>query len=236
MASPIVVHQYAPAFGAPSGSPFCVKLTTWLNMADIDYTSEVLWDPRRAPQGKLPYITDGTTTVADSDVVIAHLREERGIALDEHLTPAQAAHAHALKRMIEESLYFVLVRLRWMTDDGWPLVKAAYFGAIPAPLRWIVPGVARRQVRRDLHGQGYGRHALSAVDAMGVADVDAIAAALGEEAFLFGSPSTIDAIAYAFLSALACFPAPSATRDRVQGDPRLTAYITRMRDRYWADA
>ena len=180
MASPIVVHQYAPAFGAPSGSPFCVKLTTWLNMADIDYTSEVLWDPRRAPQGKLPYITDGTTTVADSDVVIAHLREERGIALDEHLTPAQAAHAHALKRMIEESLYFVLVRLRWMTDDGWPLVKAAYFGAIPAPLRWIVPGVARRQVRRDLHGQGYGRHALSAVDAMGVADVDAIAAALGE--------------------------------------------------------
>ena len=49
MTRSLTVFQYAGSFGLPSASPFCLKLTTWLNMAGIPYASVVLTDPRKAP-------------------------------------------------------------------------------------------------------------------------------------------------------------------------------------------
>ena len=52
------LHQFAPAFGVPNPSPFCMKLECFLRMTGISYETVLLADPRKAPKGKGPFVVD----------------------------------------------------------------------------------------------------------------------------------------------------------------------------------
>ena len=45
----IKLHIYRPAFGQPSGSPFCVKAIILLKMAGAEFETVYLDDPRKTP-------------------------------------------------------------------------------------------------------------------------------------------------------------------------------------------
>ena len=62
----IKVHQFAPAFGLPNASPFCMKLETWLRMAGLPFELVNDGNVMKAPKGKLPYIDDDGQPVADA--------------------------------------------------------------------------------------------------------------------------------------------------------------------------
>jgi hypothetical protein len=57
----IKLHQFAPAFGLPNASPFCMKVETYLRMAGLPYERVNSGDVLRAPKGKLPVIDDDGT-------------------------------------------------------------------------------------------------------------------------------------------------------------------------------
>lgn len=156
----IQLVQFAPAFGLPNASPFCMKLETWLRMAGLPF--ETVNDGMRvmkAPKGKLPYIVDDDgSVVSDSSLIIEHLQQRRGIALDAALTPAERGVATAFRRLFEENLYWAVLHTRWVDDAGWALTREAFFGTMPVPLRWFVPAMARRGLRAELRGHGMGRH------------------------------------------------------------------------------
>jgi hypothetical protein len=38
----LVLHQFPRALRAPSASPFCLKLETWIRMANIKYTVNII--------------------------------------------------------------------------------------------------------------------------------------------------------------------------------------------------
>ena len=82
----IVLHQFAPAFGLPNASPFCMKLETYLRLAGLPYRLANDGDVFKAPKGKLPYIDDDGTLVADSSFIIDHLKARYGDRLDTALT------------------------------------------------------------------------------------------------------------------------------------------------------
>lgn len=231
----IKLHQFAPAFGLPNASPFCMKLETWLRMAGLPYESVEDGNVIKAPKGKMPYIVDDDgTTVADSTLVIEHLTRRRGVALDAWLTPAQRAQALAMQRLIEEHLYWVTLYLRWMTPEGWPKVRQAFFGTLPTPLKQIVPPLARRGMKAELHGHGMGRHSMEQIVAFGCQDVEAIADFLGDQPFMMGAqPSTLDAVAHAFLANLLWAPFDTPVQGHARTRPTLEAYCQRMRARYW---
>lgn len=225
---------FAPAFGVPTPTPFGLKLETYLRMAEIPFEVAHDSDPRKAPKGKIPFIIDGDRTLGDSQLIIQYLIEKHGDKLDQALTEEQRGIGHAVRRMLEEGAYFVVVYARWIDDAGWPIVRERFFGKLPFPLRSIVPGMVRSSIKKTLHGQGLGRHTPDEIYAMGKADIDAMAAILGGKPFVLGdAPTSVDATAYGFLAQLLHTTLGGPLTDHAKKKSNLVAYVDRMRDRYF---
>ena len=50
----IKLYQFAPAFGLPNTSSFCLKLETYLRMVEIPFESVYSNEMGKAPKGKMP--------------------------------------------------------------------------------------------------------------------------------------------------------------------------------------
>jgi hypothetical protein len=168
----IKLHQFAPAFGLPNASPFCMKVETYLRMAGLPYERVNSGDVLRAPKGKLPVIDDDGTVVADSSFIIDHLKARYGDPLDAALTPRQRALALACSACSRTACTGPLLYTRWIDDAGWALTGPAFFGALPVPVRWVLPPLARRGMRAELRGHGMGRHSPAEIHAIGCRDLD----------------------------------------------------------------
>ena len=231
----IRLHQFAPAFGLPNASPFCMKLETYLRMVGLPYELVNSGDVLRAPKGKLPFIDDDGTRVADTSFIIEYLKGRYGDPLDAALSPEQAAVATAFQRLLEEDLYWAVVQTRWVEDAGWQTTRDAFFGALPVPLRWIVPPLARRGLRSEMRGHGMGRHGAAEIHAIGCRDVTAVADFLADKPFMLGAaPTSLDASAYAFLANLLWAPVDSPIQRHARARPTLEAFCQRMKARYFA--
>ncbi|MEZ5726764.1 MAG: glutathione S-transferase family protein [Burkholderiaceae bacterium] len=230
----IRLYQFEPAFGLPNASPFCMKVETYLRMAGLPFETVDGADVLKAPKRKLPYIDDDGRIVEDSSFIIEHLKASHGDRLDGHLTPEERAISLAFQRLLEENSYWVAVYWRWADEANWPATREAFFGKMPAPLRWFVPALARRGVLAQLRGHGMGRHSAEDITAIGRRDVDAVADFLGEKAFMLGDrPTTLDATAYAFLANLLWAPPDSPVQRHARTRPTLEAYCQRMKIRYY---
>jgi glutathione S-transferase len=230
----IKVHQFAPAFGLPNASPFCMKLETYLRMAGLPFELVNDGNVMKAPKGKLPYIEDDGRVVADTHFIIEHLKGRYGDPLDASMTSTDRALATAFQRLLEEDLYWAVVHTRWIDDAGWAKTREAFFGALPLPLRWILPPLARRGLRAEMRGHGMGRHDVDQIHAIGCRDVDALADWLGDKPYMLGDqPRSLDASAHAFLANLLWAPVESPIRRRAQARPALEAYCQRMKARYF---
>jgi glutathione S-transferase len=229
----ITLHQFPPAFGLPNISPFCMKVETYLRMAEIPYRA-VNADLRRAPKGKAPWIEDDGKVIADSGFILEHLVARYGDQLDAALSAEQRATSMALTRMMDEHLYWTVLYTRWMQEDNWRTLRKVFFGTLPAPLRWFVPDLVRASLRKQLWGHGIGRHRPEEIYALGCADISALADFLGAKPFFMGeSPASIDATAYAYLANLLWVPFASPLKTHAESRPSLLAYCERMRDRYF---
>lgn len=233
----ISLFQFPPAFGLPNASPFCMKLELYLRMAELPYRNRYTLELHRAPKGKLPWIDDDGTSVADSGLIIDYLKRKFSDPLDADLTALQRAQALAITRLLEEHLYWAVLHDRWMTETGWAMTRPAFFGAMPWPLKLIVPIVARRGIRAQLQGQGMGRHTPEQIHALGIADVDALAALLGDQAYFLGANATsVDAVAAAFLANILMVPLQTPIKAAAAGHPNLVAYCQRMAQRYFPES
>lgn len=233
----IKLIQFAPALGLPNASPFCLKLETYLRMANVPYEIPPVTMAAfsKAPKGKMPYIEDNGKLIADSAFIIAHLKARYGDPLDANLTPEQRAISQAFTRLLEENLYWAVVYARWIEPAGWAITRPAFFNTMPAPFKWFVPTLARRGLVKSLHGHGMGRHSREEIYAIGQRDITALADYLGEKKFFLGeSPSSVDATVYGFLANLIWAPIENPLKEHAKQYPQLEAYCTRMRDRYFA--
>lgn len=228
----ITLHQFAPVWGLPNASPFCMKVENYLRLANLPYRTQVVFNPAKGPKGKLPYIVDGDKTVADSGFILDYLKATYGNGLDAHLGAAERAQALALQRLLEEHLYWCAVYDRWAVDRNWALVKLAFFGALPPVVRDLVARLARRGQLQELHGQGIGRHTTEEIYALGKTDLTALSAALGDKPYFFGErPTSLDATAYAFLANLLWAPIDSPLTRHARSLGNLALYAERMKQR-----
>ena len=146
----ITLYTFGPAFGLPDPSPFVMKAQMLLKLAKLEFqpnTKGFL----RAPKGKLPFIDDNGTIVADSTLIRLHLEQKHGIDFDRGLSTRERGIAWATEKMLEDHLYWVMVYWRWMNDDNFERGPANFFKRAPAFIRPLVKWKVRGNVRRNLH-------------------------------------------------------------------------------------
>jgi len=224
----IRLHQFPPVWGR-NVSPFTLKVEAWLILAGLPYVVMPVRNPARGPKGKLPFIEDGGRRIADSSLILDHLRRTRGVDPDAGLDAAARAEALALQRLFEDHFYFVMVYARWLDPAGWRATRQGLFGTLPPGARQIVASIVRRKIRRDLLGHGIARHGRDEVYAMGRADLEAVATYLDEGPFFFRDrPTTIDAIAYAFLANILLVPVETELKRITEDFANLRAFTQTM--------
>ena len=231
----LVAHHLPGAWGLQSISPFCLKLETYLRMTGIPSRAVVDATPFAGPKKKLPWIEHNGNRVGDSGFIIEYLEREFGCNPNADLSYEQKAVAHALRRMLEENLYFTLVYDRWMVDSNWLFFRDIVLGGIPLPVRRTVGPLIRRGVRKGLAGQGMGSHTGAEIHAIGIKDLSAVATLLADKSFLMGeTPTEIDAVAYGLLANILLVPIESPIKDAGLAQTNLVAYLDRIKALYFS--
>jgi len=236
MADNITVYAFAPGFGTPSMSAFCTKLISYLRMTNLPHEVVVCNDPRKGPKGKLPYIEIDGKKMGDSTLIINYLKQTRGDPLDKNLSPQQKAISCAIQSLLEDHLYWVIMWSRWIEPTGWQYLSQHIFQAIPWPLRGAFRKMIHNNVKRQLHEQGMARHTAEEIINFGKHDIDMLAILLGDKPFMLGNePTSIDAIAHAFISAIWFARWHSELTEHLTKHTNLLNYCQRMAQRYYPE-
>jgi len=224
----LTLFSFPAVWGQLSGSPFAAKTEAWLKLAGIPYELKAA-DPRRAPNGKVPYIRHEGQLIGDSSRIQAHLTEAFDVQMDAKLTEAQRTVGHLLQRTLEESLYWVLVYLRWSDDEGFAPMKRELARMMPALVFPIAWRVTRKKAVAQTVNQGTALLGYEGAIARGKADLDACAALLGSHPFLFGEkPCSFDAILYAFFVNALRSPNAHPLRIHAEQLDNLCAFVDRV--------
>ena len=230
----IKLYQFNPAWGLPNPSPFCMKVETYLRMAGLPYEAINNAVPFKAPKKKLPYIEDGTRVVADSGFILQYLKLTYGDTLDENLSDHEKARAHALSRLFEENLYWIVLYCRWIEESIYAETRKVFFSVVPPIMRGFVAGKVRKGIRRALVAQGMGRHSREEIYEIGKVDLTAVSMWLGDKPFFMGATATsVDASAYSFLANILIPPLKSPLQDHAMCLSNLWAYCERMKTKYY---
>lgn len=231
----ILLHQYPAVWDLPSLSPFCIKVETYLLMANLPYKIIIENNPRKGPKGKMPVIQDGNNIIADSTFIIDYLDKTYHIHLDKHLSPSQKALSHAIKIMIEEHLYFILLYSRWIDPVGKFTVNKEFRQFFPSwlsglALRWI-----RRNLKNQAYHQGLGRHSTEEIYSLGQHDILTLSHFITDEHFYFfgDKPQIVDTTIYAFLSTILQSPFSSILKQQAMKHKNLVNYCDRVKNMFY---
>lgn len=234
--APVEVYSFGPAWGipVPTASPFGLKLVTWLRMVELPHTMKVENNPGKGPKRKCPWAVIDGEAIGDSELIMRRLRARASVDLDADLSREQRASALAVQRMFDEHYHQVWEHQLFVDDVGWERGKI-FFDQLPTPANYLVRTLARRDLRKQLHARGVGRHSVAEIVQMGVDDLDAVDALIGDDPFMFGErPSEIDATVFAFLALTYYIPNPSPLWTHMRSLTRLSAYCDRIVERLFA--
>ena len=236
----IKLYKFGPAFGLPDASPFVMKVETYLRITGQKY-EVASGDVRKAPRKQLPFVDIDGKIYPDSTAIVDLLEGARTDKLDTHLEAGQRAVGQAFKSMLEEHLYFGVLYMRWVTDDGWTVFEPSLkemlgtFG-VPGLMRGMVAKSARKQVTNRVYQQGIGRQPRAEVVGSCVKMVDALSVQLGEGKYFFGDkPTTYDATVYAFTAGVLCPAFDNELRKHSATKKNLVSYADRLKEQYWKD-
>jgi len=149
--------------------------------------------------------------------------------------------ALAFKSMLEEHLYFGILYMRWVTDEGWAVFEPslrAMLGTygVPGLMRGMIAKSARKQVTNRVYTQGVGRKPRAEVVSDCLAIIDALSVHLGDRPYFCGDrPTTYDATVYAFTAGILCPAFDNELLKHSRSKQNLVSYEGRLKEQYWKD-
>ncbi|KAH9597192.1 Thioredoxin-like fold [Trypanosoma melophagium] len=216
---------------APSVSPLCTKLETFLRLAKVPYEAHVITSTAVSPNEYLPCIVHNNRRMVESNAIINYITAQFHVQLDKSLTEEQRAIGTAVASMLEYGDQFAYYRT--VTGDG-SRVLIPYFAHA-----WHVPRLFARLIFRRMR-----LHLSHSLQIAGMStsreeyefeylqDIKAIEHIIGEKAFLLGSqPSSFDCAVYAaFLPIVSMNEVEKVSKPfaYVKHSRILTGYVNRM--------
>lgn len=231
----ITLYGTGPMFGLPHASPFAIKAELLLKLSGLPYQL-ARGDLRKAPRGKMPWITDGEDVIPDSRLIKQHLEVRHAIDFTGDYSSRALGYGLAIERMLEDHLYFFSVDNRWLVPENFAAGPVKFFAAVPAVLRPIVTAMVLRKVRNQVKLQGTGLLLPAEKLSLVRKAVDALDAVVtGQHYLLGGRVCGSDATAYAFLATLAAPGFTSDYGDYLRKKPELMGYLARMQEEFFPD-
>jgi glutathione S-transferase len=224
----ITLYTFGPYFGLPDPSPFVMKGEMLLKLSGLKYETSTKGFTG-APKGKLPYIRDDETVVADSTLIRLYLEQKYAIDFDRGYGPRERGIGWVAEKMLEDHLYWLMVYWRWLTEPNFSNGPRHFFKRAPAIIRPLVERIVLRKIRGNLHSHGMGRHSEAESTAMASRGIEALAQLLGDNRYFLGAtPSGSDATVFAFVAGVLASHFESPLRDKMQAMDNLVAYRDRM--------
>uniref|UniRef100_A0A8C7YQA6 Failed axon connections homolog, metaxin like GST domain containing a n=1 Tax=Oryzias sinensis TaxID=183150 RepID=A0A8C7YQA6_9TELE len=232
----IILHQFSrPKCGAPSLSPFCLKLEIYLRMVDLPYKNS--FDGRLSPQGKMPWIEYNHRQVFGTEFIIDFLDERLGVSLNKGLTPQEKAMSRAITKMLEEHFYWTIAYCQWVDNLEETQKMLSVSGPLSDLLTWILSHLNSGIVKREMYGHGIGRFSAEEVYTLMEKDMRTLATLLGDKKYLMGSKlSTVDATVFSHLAPAMWTLPGSRPEQLIKGELiNLAMYCERIRRRFWPE-
>jgi glutathione S-transferase len=234
--TPLRLFTFGAAWGLPTSGPFGLKLEMCLRMLGVPYERVFENDNRKGPKRKSPWIEDGPLRLGDSELILQHVHETRGAALDTDLTPGEAAQSLVLQRMLQEHYHQVFEYELVVLDEGFAHLRTIIAASMPGPLAFAIAPLVRRGFAKHLFERGIARHTAEEVTAMGRADVDALSDWLGDrDWFVTDRPTKADATAFGLLAVSIRSPLPTPVCTYARTKPNLVAFVDRVLATYFTD-
>ncbi len=231
----INLYCFPPAFGLPSPGPFALKTEVHLKMMGLPY-NRLFAGYADAPKGKLPYIDDAGTIVADSTFIRLHLEKRYGVDLDADYDEERRAFAWAVERLVEDQLYWAMVYTRWAIDENFDKGPSHFFDHLSEEIQDGARQKQRQAVLGYLHGQGLGRHGPDEIAKIADIGYAALARLLGDKPYLLGDrPCGGDASIFAQLASVLTPFFDGPVRNAALRHANLVAYSDRMMTSHFPD-
>jgi glutathione S-transferase len=231
----IRVFTFSPDWGLPSAGPFAIKLLAWLELAGIPYEQVIEDNPHKGPKKKNPWIELDGERIGDSEVIIEVLSQAHKVDVDEGFSSEQRAVGHAWRRTFEEHFHQVLEWELFQHPAGQAYMRTAMTSKMPPVVGPVVFSMLKIHFAKQLHARGIARHPPDIIEAKGRADIDALAAFLGDRPFLLGNrPGTADAAVFGQLAPMISWPMATPVASYARSVKSIADYCERMREACFA--
>lgn len=220
-----------PSWRLPSTGPFALKLIAWLRIAGLPFHLVHEDDTRKGPKGKNPWIVLDGRTVGDTELIIEALSDRTGVDTEAGLSPEQRALGLAIRRTVEEHLHQVFEYEYIVTDAGFSRFEPFVRSLTPPIVGWVLARMLRRHFRKQLAARGVARHSEEEIARMGIADLAALEALLGDRSwFVSDRPTLTDASVFGLVAPFVRSGLSTPVCTHARSRPSLVAFVDRMAD------
>ncbi|CCW65999.1 unnamed protein product [Phytomonas sp. Hart1] len=198
---PGIVHLfiYRRWSRGPNFFPHCVKIETFLRLANIPYVAHLVDDSSLSPNTQMPFIVCDGMPLAGSDFIIQYLTTRFNVLMDDHLTPQERSAGRLLQKMVETRINNGLNRLIFIEDQNCAKKVLNETKAFPLSSILLARNI-RRSILKELDFAGYAQMERKKHDEEFLDAVQSLERCLRQTLFTFGvRPTSFDCSVYAWL-------------------------------------
>ncbi|CAK8688763.1 unnamed protein product [Clavelina lepadiformis] len=231
----IRVFYFSPTLLTPSGSPFALKLLTYLRMTGLKY--KTFHSLKTSSKRKLPFISFKGKEMGDSTFIMQFLNKEFNKDLNSSLSSVEKAASVAFQRLCEENLYWCMVHDRWTLHTERFLEQLVMHKFKKRVIAAYALVHFRRLQKANLYGHGIGRHSNKEIFEIGERDLAALSDFLADKKFFMGSePTEVDCTVFGTVEQfIECLPGSKYEKLIKEKFSNLIAYTERMKEKFWPD-